>query len=862
MPANMSYVDRVTSAREPVCTDILLSGNGVLALDNLIVSHSRQLSFAPFVLSNQYPCKSVIAESNYHNPGADACQGNIYAGVFAAGVQGLRAQVNNLKYCNGDFPQRRCAVVQTGNRPYAISSIDPSTIQLNTGWSFKFANASKVTALKSDDADALPTTPPTGGDLACSLNGVLDAASSACKCRSAWTGVNCTKLVLQPATKAFQMPGMVAWGAAPIQDPVTKQWHMFVAVYKGTLGDWNPRSHIVHTISSRGADGPYTLADTVLGRYHCSPAVLRRKLPDGSWGYVLYASGSEWNSSSSDPPARYGNMSRVGAGTLVIATSTSLQGPWTSQQLPMAFGGLGAAGNPSVITLPEGKFAMIGDSHSSNGGAFVSSSVAGPFIPTNPTCKGLPLTCGSCADGGSWVFTQNPHPDRYYQEDHRVYTDAAGYFHVFCHAMSLEGDSSSCHACDSGPGCHEPLLNNTHGGRRHARTEREHAHRSASHPRDHAGGHLFSKSIDGPWVASSVPPYTTEIRWASGETTIGARRERPYVVQDPVTGDPLWLFNGIDLGNGTLPFVMVQKVGGVTPPSGGICNYTEHLNVSFHGGPGRQWNANNIACVDGEGLAACRARCDDDEQCANFALYVRGPSNDRCCTKTDNGEPKGWSEGVSYTKISSSLCPFVPSKPAGPPMPVPPAPPSAPVDVSVIFRGNSSFPYNKGAMVQALPGGKLMVATQAGINEGSPDMRIIYALSKDNGRTWPDYWLDAVPEKSSAGPRWPQWQPVLFYDSSNTTLWLFWSEGPGSNPNLLYCSTTTAASGFAQWSPQRLILNATTETARRKLLWPVGRVVISPAADGAWLLPCDWGCGFKGASTGTFLARSMDAGLT
>ena len=95
----MSYVDLVTSARELVCTDILLSGNGALALDNLVAPHSRQLSLAPIVLSNQYLCKSVVAEANYHNPGADACQGNVYAGIFAAGVQGLRAQVNNLKYC-------------------------------------------------------------------------------------------------------------------------------------------------------------------------------------------------------------------------------------------------------------------------------------------------------------------------------------------------------------------------------------------------------------------------------------------------------------------------------------------------------------------------------------------------------------------------------------------------------------------------------------------------------------------------------------------------------------------------------------------------------------------------------------------
>ena len=70
-------------------------------------------------------------------------------------------------------------------------------------------------------------------------------------------------------------------------------------------------------------------------------------------------------------------------------------------------------------------------------------------------------------------------------------------------------------------------------------------------------------------MASPIPPYTTEIEWASGEKTVGYRRERPYVLQDPKTGDPLFLFNGLDLGNGTHPFVVVQKVGPPGRSAGG-----------------------------------------------------------------------------------------------------------------------------------------------------------------------------------------------------------------------------------------------------------------------------------------------------
>eukprot|EP01050_Picozoa_sp_SAG11_P010459 SAG11_NODE_1047_length_6040_cov_3.805588_2_plen_77_part_00 len=70
---------------------------------------------------------------------------------------------------------------------------------------------------------------------------------------------------------------------------------------------------------------------------------------------------------------------------------------------------------------------------------------------------------------------------------------------------------------------------------------------------------------------------------------------------------------------------------------------------------------------------------------------------------------------MSYTKRVAPASPFVPSKPLGPTL-LPPAPPSAAVDVSVIFSRNASFPYNKGAMLQVLPGGRLAAASQAGMN--------------------------------------------------------------------------------------------------------------------------------------------------
>jgi hypothetical protein len=289
------------------------------------------------------------------------------------------------------------------------------------------------------------------------------------------------------------------------------------------------------------------------------------------------------------------------------------------------------------------------------------------------------------------------------------------------------------------------------------------------------------------------------------------------------------------------------------------CNYTAHANVTFLDGG----SSNVISCQNDEGLAHCQQRCDTDVHCSGFGLYVRGPIDRRCCTKRNNLDPTAWSAGVSYTKqVGQPGCAYEPSKPPPPPPPrpppppIPPPPPSrSPVDVSVIFEGNASFPYNKGAMLQPLPGGRVAAACQAGQTEATSDQSILYAISADDGRTWPKHWAATSPHSAAAGA---QWEPTLFLTPDNDTLWLFWSEGPGSCPSLLFAQTTTSASGFTAWSERRLIMNV-SEHPGRELMYPISRVIISPT-DGAWLLPCDWGCGGGGAPTGAFTMRSTSQG--
>jgi predicted neuraminidase len=271
------------------------------------------------------------------------------------------------------------------------------------------------------------------------------------------------------------------------------------------------------------------------------------------------------------------------------------------------------------------------------------------------------------------------------------------------------------------------------------------------------------------------------------------------------------------------------------------CQYTPHPNTTFLGGT----HDNVISCEDTEGLAHCRARCDADDQCSGFGIYTTGSRVGRCCTKSDNLGPAAWSSGTSYLKQSDT-----------PGCAVMPEPPSAPVSVSVIFRGNASYAYNKGAMIELLPDGRIAAACQAGAKEGSTDQRILYSISDAYGRfDATGGWVQTAPETQGLS----QWEPTLFL-APNRTLWLFFSQGvaPLSGSFNLFSQTAEADTGYTRWSSPRLLFNTSTARPARNLMWPVNRVITTPGQQD-WLLPCDWGCA---PPTGAFAMRSSDAGIS
>ena len=104
----MQFVDHYTGDPEQVCTDIVLNGypswgpersNGKNPLVRL--GPDGKLILAPIALSNESPCSGVVVAANFHAPGHDLCPGTMFAGVFAAGAEGLSATASHAAGCVG-----------------------------------------------------------------------------------------------------------------------------------------------------------------------------------------------------------------------------------------------------------------------------------------------------------------------------------------------------------------------------------------------------------------------------------------------------------------------------------------------------------------------------------------------------------------------------------------------------------------------------------------------------------------------------------------------------------------------------------------------------------------------------------------
>ena len=131
--AQLSFVDGHSSASEPLCTDILLNGVYGWHFRPSPGPNDTGLVMGRIPLGNSRLCSGVVIEANYHNPGSDHCPTQVFAAVYAAAAEGLRAEASDCSGCKSMIKERVCTAVATGGETSTSSNISSFRIALNTG---------------------------------------------------------------------------------------------------------------------------------------------------------------------------------------------------------------------------------------------------------------------------------------------------------------------------------------------------------------------------------------------------------------------------------------------------------------------------------------------------------------------------------------------------------------------------------------------------------------------------------------------------------------------------------------------------------------------------------------------------------
>jgi hypothetical protein len=350
-------------------------------------------------------------------------------------------------------------------------------------------------------------------EMDCGLNGQCDVASSACVCRSPWTGPQCSTLSLAPAPLSGgyreQDPDtgdytVSTWGGSVIADPDKEgEYVMFFSRMNNHCGlrTWTKNSEVWSARSTIGLLGPYDwkTAKRILPAFSHGPRIARAN--DGT--FLLYHIGCGKprgtqmmciNGTTPQVPLfeiedDVYSSSSCTSNWVGLMTSDNLDGPWTRfGSGPIITGdkaGTWDAGltNPSPLMLKNGSVLLMWRSS-------VKPERLG--IATAPSWKG-PY---EKRDSDPLVADPN--------EDPFIWEDEFGNFHGLTHHM-VDGQGVK-------------------GG----------------------GKHVWSQ--DGlSWRVSDDLAYTTQIEFEDGPIQQVQRRERPVLYFENNT--PVALFTGLQPGS-------------------------------------------------------------------------------------------------------------------------------------------------------------------------------------------------------------------------------------------------------------------------------------------------------------------------
>lgn len=360
--------------------------------------------------------------------------------------------------------------------------------------------------------------------------GYLGACSAgACACDAGWAGPQCASLDLLPAPPdaGLRQLNSSNWCGTLLADPANASlWHSLNSDFDGCgLNVWLSGSRVLHSISTSGPLGPYTPVDVAVQAEAHNPQAIRA--PDGQ--YLLfdsYAGPDGGCPRTANYTTCTGGKScgakGPGAANFTFHAAPTPSGPWQPVHAPIDFPCLSKNLTPTPVFHPNGTLYIIfhcdSDGESSTPGDLVMVAAddwRGPFRAVN---------------GGHPVWRRNglqPWP-----EDPFLFLrpGATGVtWHVLLH---------------NGP----------------------------------QGIHLYSTDGLNFTVHQSVagnttqPPYVypSTINQTDGTVQACNRRERPWLLFDPVTGAPQALVTAV-VPSGSAPgvapggtFTHVQAVGGAT----------------------------------------------------------------------------------------------------------------------------------------------------------------------------------------------------------------------------------------------------------------------------------------------------------
>ncbi|KAF2853906.1 hypothetical protein T440DRAFT_293199 [Plenodomus tracheiphilus IPT5] len=355
---------------------------------------------------------------------------------------------------------------------------------------------------------------PCSADDDCSLNGLC--TSHHCICDPGWTGPDCGRLDLSPATRGtgynhttytspthYKPNGNSSWGGQIIQDRTNPTlFHLLVDQFAHGCGlsAWRPTSFVARAESHSGPQGPYHWAQNITSSFRHNTYV---HWNPSSSTYLLWTIGVDIptpQTCKSIPKSSWPN-------NISVSSAPDIRGPWTPFHLTIN----GTNPAPLPLWTPQNRTSAIA----------LAAEDLNIYTATRWDDDGARYTLTH--DTFEWNTSDY---STTWTEDPFLWRDKRGHYHALAHWMIDIVEKNG-----------------------------------TKFPR--VGAHLFSRSLHGPWTFKLQEAFSSVVRFTDGSTEAFKRRERPklwFSGDEEVT--PLYLVTGVQgMGDSARSWTLVQPVG-------------------------------------------------------------------------------------------------------------------------------------------------------------------------------------------------------------------------------------------------------------------------------------------------------------